>query len=119
MTKDPSTEAEIAAALEHVRVLAARIAEAGEPAFSGSTVDADLLQFAACHLVVRLQSVLEDLPGSTLAENADLPFAAVRGMRNRLAHGYSEIDVAMLWETISSAIPTFIDELLSRLPADS
>jgi uncharacterized protein with HEPN domain len=39
-------------------------------------------------------------------------------MRNRLAHGYSDIDVTMLWETISSAIPTFIDELLSRLPPD-
>ena len=56
---------------------------------------------------------MEDLPESTVSENADLPFAAVRGMRNRLAHGYSEIDVAMLWETISSAIPTFT---LSTLP---
>lgn len=117
-TKDPPTAAEVTAALEHVRVLAARIAEAGESAFSGSTVDADLLQFAACHLIVRLQSVLEDLPESALSQNADLPFAAVRGMRNRLAHGYSDIDVTMLWETISSAIPTFIDELLSRLPPD-
>lgn len=70
-------------------------------------------------MIVRLQSVVEDLPESTVSENADLPFAAVRGMRNRLAHGYSDIDVTMLWETISSAIPTFIDELLSRLPPDS
>jgi uncharacterized protein with HEPN domain len=34
-------------------------------------------------------------------------------MRNRLAHGYFEVNLDVVWETVSSALPG----LLARLPA--
>ena len=43
----------------------------------------------------------------------DLPWKDMKGMRNRIAHGYFEIDLDMVWETVRSALP----ELLARLPA--
>lgn len=33
-----------------------------------------------------------------------MPNDAVRGMRNRLAHDYSHVDRAIVWETISDGI---------------
>lgn len=37
----------------------------------------------------------------------------MKGMRNRIAHGYFDIDLHVVWETVRTALP----ELLERLPA--
>jgi uncharacterized protein with HEPN domain len=37
----------------------------------------------------------------------------MKGMRNRLAHGYFDINLEVVWETVSSALPS----LLERIPA--
>jgi uncharacterized protein with HEPN domain len=29
----------------------------------------------------------------------------MKGMRNRMAHGYFELDLDMVWETVQTAIP--------------
>jgi uncharacterized protein with HEPN domain len=34
------------------------------------------------------------------AEHAEIPWRAMRGMRNRLAHGYFEINLEIVWETV-------------------
>ena len=34
-------------------------------------------------------------------------------MRNRIAHGYFDIDLDVVWETVQTALP----QLLERLPA--
>lgn len=40
--------------------------------------------------------------------HADVPW---RGMRNRIAHGYFDINLDVVWETVQTALP----ELLSQL----
>ena len=42
-----------------------------------------------------------------------VPWRSMRGMRNRIAHGYFEIDFDIVWETAQSALP----ELLASLNA--
>lgn len=37
---------------------------------------------------------------------SEIPWKAIRGMRNVLAHHYGKIDYESLWETISIDIPT-------------
>lgn len=37
----------------------------------------------------------------------------MRGMRNRIAHGYFEIDLDVVWNTVQTALP----ELLKQLSA--
>jgi uncharacterized protein with HEPN domain len=36
----------------------------------------------------------------------------MRGMRNRIAHGYFDINLDVVWETVETALP----ELLKQLP---
>jgi uncharacterized protein with HEPN domain len=43
----------------------------------------------------------------------DHPETAWRGMRNRIAHGYFDIDLEVVWETVRTALP----DLLANLPA--
>ena len=42
-----------------------------------------------------------------------IPWRSMRGMRNRIAHGYFEINLEVVWETVQTALP----ELLRKLPA--
>jgi len=41
----------------------------------------------------------------------DVPWRNMRGMRNRIAHGYFEIDIEVVWETVRSALPELQKQL--------
>jgi uncharacterized protein with HEPN domain len=43
----------------------------------------------------------------------DVPWRGMKGMRNRIAHGYFDINLEVVWETAQSALP----KLLLQLPA--
>ncbi len=42
-----------------------------------------------------------------------VPWRNMRGMRNRIAHGYFDINLDLVWDTVQTALP----ELLKQLPA--
>lgn len=46
---------------------------------------------------------------------ADIPWRNMRGMRNRIAHGYFDINLDIVWETIRTAIPTLLMQLDDHL----
>jgi uncharacterized protein with HEPN domain len=41
----------------------------------------------------------------------EVPWRSMRGMRNRMAHGYFETNYELVWETVSAEIPRLIDRL--------
>ncbi len=43
--------------------------------------------------------------------HGEVPWRSMRGMRNRIAHGYFDINLDVVWETVQTALP----ELLERL----
>jgi uncharacterized protein with HEPN domain len=45
------------------------------------------------------------------AQNPSVPWRNMRGMRNRIAHGYFDINLDVVWDTVRAALP----DLLSRL----
>ena len=44
-------------------------------------------------------------------EHAEIPWRSMRGMRNRIAHGYFDIDLAVVWDTLQTALPKLKDQL--------
>jgi uncharacterized protein with HEPN domain len=55
--------------------------------------------------------VMDDF--SVFAEaHPEVPWRSMRGMRNRIAHGYFDINLDVVWETVKTALP----ELLRQLP---
>lgn len=46
-----------------------------------------------------------------VALHADIPWQRMRGMRNRVAHGYFDVDFQIVWETVRTDIP----DLLQRI----
>lgn len=111
-TPDPKV---VAKALAELAEAVKHVISQGRELFLSDSSEAELLYLASCQIIIRLQAMLEDLPAETLARCADLPLTEVRGMRNRMAHGYLDIDKSMLWETMSHEIIPLIDNVVGRI----
>ncbi len=65
--------------------------------------------------VVRLLEIIgeaaTDIPHDIKNECQNLPWKEIIGMRNRLIHGYFEIDLDIVWNTVIHDIPPLISEL--------
>lgn len=46
-----------------------------------------------------------------VAAHPEVAWLSMRGMRNRIAHGYHDIDLEIVWETVSVALPELLDQL--------
>lgn len=64
--------------------------------------------------------VLGEAAGNVLSDHAafaathiEVPWRAMRATRNRVAHGYFDINVDVIWETVQTALP----QLLAILPS--
>ena len=54
-----------------------------------------------------------DLHPAFATDHPETAWRSMRGMRNRIAHGYFDIDLDVVWETVQTALP----DLLANVPA--
>lgn len=47
--------------------------------------------------------------------HAQIPWRSMRGMRNRIAHGYFDIDLDVVWDTVQNALPGLLGSVQSLL----
>ena len=50
-------------------------------------------------------------------DSIEIPWKQMRGMRNRMAHGYFEINLDMVWDTVQDSLPELEQQILSILNA--
>lgn len=48
-----------------------------------------------------------------VAAHPDIPWREMRGIRNRMAHGYFELNLDIIWETVT----TYLDKLSQQIAA--
>jgi uncharacterized protein with HEPN domain len=46
-----------------------------------------------------------------VAIHPDIPWREMRGIRNRMAHGYYELDLTIIWDTVT----TYLDRLIQQI----
>ena len=44
--------------------------------------------------------------------HAEVPWRSMRNMRNRMAHGYFDINLDVVWETVQEWLPALLKQLL-------
>jgi uncharacterized protein with HEPN domain len=54
---------------------------------------------------------LMDRHPGTVEARPSIEWRAMRGMRNRIAHGYYDIDMEIVWETVAKALPELEERL--------
>ncbi len=45
------------------------------------------------------------------ASHTEIPWRNMRGMRNRIAHGYFDINLEVVWDTVQTALPALKNQL--------
>lgn len=52
-----------------------------------------------------------DTHAEFVQSHQEVPWKNMRGMRNRIAHGYFEIDLDIVWNTVQIALPQLLKQL--------
>lgn len=50
-------------------------------------------------------------------QNADFPWDDAYWMRNVLSHGYFQVDLEIVWQTITVELPKFLEQIHSMTPS--
>ena len=83
-------------------------------------LDADEL---SAHGLVRLIEIIGEAAArvspATRGSIPTLPWPAIVGMRNRLVHGYYDVNLDVVWHTLTDDLPPLIAELERHLPQGS
>ncbi len=52
-------------------------------------------------------------------QHSVIPWPLIIGMRNRLVHDYTRIDIATVWTTVTRDLPSLVAALTPMVPPDS
>lgn len=96
---------------------AARAAHSFAAGRTRADLSADLmLQFALVRALEIVGEAAARTSEPTRAAHPEIPWTAIVGMRNRLAHGYFDVDLEIVWRTATESLPPLIASLESLLP---
>ena len=73
-----------------------------------------LVQDAVTYRIGIIGEAARDISSAT-SEMIPLDWRGIRGMRNRLFHGYRDVDLEDLWETVTSDLPELVDAIQAVL----
>ena len=77
---------------------------------------ADSLTYEATLLnILLIGEAARHIPHDVREAYLDIPWNAIIGTRNRVIHGYRQVDQAILWSIIQDAIPDLIPQLQKLL----
>ena len=74
-----------------------------------------MLLFASIRAIEVLGEAAGKLADDTRALAPSIPWSAIVSMRNRLIHGYFDIDTGVVWETVTTELPALLPLLRALL----
>jgi uncharacterized protein with HEPN domain len=73
------------------------------------------------HALVRLLEIIGEaangMSSDIMKKYPDIPWKEMIGMRNRLVHGYFDVDLDIVWQTVTEDIPplkTLLEDLVEK-----
>ncbi len=86
---------------------------------TGERFDGDeLLQLGFLHLVQTIGEAAAKVSRGFRKAHPEIPWGDIIGMRNRLVHDYSNIDLDEVWDVVSEDVPALISQLEGLIPPD-
>jgi uncharacterized protein with HEPN domain len=66
---------------------------------------------AICWELMTIGEAARHVPPEIEAAYPEVPWAIMRGLRNRIVHGYDQIKVEIVWEVVVSDLPALVPHL--------
>ena len=70
-----------------------------------------ILAYASVHLIEIIGEAVSSITSELKQKYSTIPWKHIIGMRNRLIHGYFDIDLEIVWQTIKNDIPNLLKEI--------
>ena len=101
--------------LRHMLESASKVGEF----IAGLSLDAVRSDEMRALAVVRLLEIIGEAANVVSTEfrdaNSEIPWPQIVGLRNRLIHGYTDVDWDVLWDIVTNDLPKLIDALQDLL----
>ncbi len=78
----------------------------------------DIRQAAVQHQIMIIGEASKHLSTSFRTEHRQIPWNAIARMRDRLIHGYSTVDMNVVWTTATESIPELLHAVDHCLTAE-
>ena len=102
-----------------LRQMLEHAAEAAKAVQDRSRTDLDADHMFALALVKLVEIVGEAanrVSAPTQVANPQIPWSQIIGTRNRLVHGYDQMDYDVLWRIVNDELPALVEQLKIILP---
>ena len=77
----------------------------------------ELLQSAVLHWIEIIGEAARGVSDKVRAAHPDVPWHVITDMRNRVSHGYFDIDLDVVWNTVTRDLPK-LQESVTRILAE-
>ena len=78
----------------------------------------EVLRIALVHLVQTVGEAARNVSQTTQADNPNVPWKQVMGIRHRIVHNYADIDEDIIRKTVIDDLPPLISALDHLLPSE-
>ena len=87
---------------------------------SRADLDADeMLAMATIHLIEIIGEAARTVSGELRDRYPGVPWDLIIGTRNRLSHGYIDVDLDVIWAIVTKDLPPLIGQLEQLIAAES
>lgn len=105
----------------HIRDAIAKIQRYTDPLTHDVFVQSDQTKDATLYQILIIGEAVNHLSQMFCEEHRDIPWHDIVGMRNRLIHGYDEVDDEEVWRVVRDDVPALqqkIDAVIRTFPAE-
>jgi uncharacterized protein with HEPN domain len=102
----------LVAILERIALVHSWVAGKSEGEFVADLLVRDAVALSVMLIGETSRRLLDD----TRARTPEIPWPAIRSLRNRIAHGYETVDHKLVWQIINDDLPV-LESALKRLLA--
>jgi len=75
-------------------------------------------QCAVQHQIMLIGEAAKLLSSEFRDRHIEIPWAPIARMRDKLIHGYADVDLDLIWKTAVESVPELLVDLESLLPGD-
>lgn len=82
--------------------------------FEGFSLDSKTMS-ATAFVMGQIGELAKEVSPETVSANPDIQWKGMRGLRNRIVHDYENVDLKILWDTITVDLPELRDQISALL----
>ncbi|MCL4463919.1 MAG: DUF86 domain-containing protein [Firmicutes bacterium] len=74
---------------------------------------------ASAFCISQIGELANEISVNTQSAYPQIPWRSIKGMRNKIVHDYENVELAVLWGTITKSLPTLVESIDALLASEA